>query len=367
MLAPSGNGWSVTAVTKLNPRKEIERLVAYDAPEPAAEVVLVANENPDNVPAPVLAEVELIAAETAFNRYPDPQARELRGALAEANGVTAENIITGNGGDEILMMTSLAFGGAGRAALTLPPTFSMFAIIGITTGTTVREVPRAKDFSIELDAACEAAADADIVFLANPNNPTGNFESRETVEKLARAAKGIFVLDEAYCEFAGTTYADMLDEYENLLVLRTFSKAFSMAGLRVGYALGGVDLIGELHKVRLPYNSNAFSQAVATAALKYREHFQERIDAIVAERERVIGVLADMAGVRPHPSCANYVLMRVNEAPLVWQKLLDSGVLVRSFPGDDYLDSYLRVTIGSRAENDRFLAALGRALPRWAE
>lgn len=354
-------------MSKLNPRENIRGLVGYDAPEPSADVILVANENPDNVPAPVLAEIELIAAEMAFNRYPDAGARALREALAEANGVTPENVITGNGGDEILLMSCLVFGGAGRTVLTFPPTFSMFSIIGRSAGTQVREVRRGGDFSIDVDAAREAAAEADIVFLANPNNPTGNFESRDVVQDLARAAKGIFLLDEAYCEFAGATYADLIDEYENMLVLRTFSKAFSMAGLRVGYALGGTDLIGELQKVRLPYNSNAFSQAVATAALKYRSHFEEGIEAIKAERERVIGALADMAGVRPFPSAANYVLMRVNEAPLVWQKLLDSGVLVRSFPGDEHLDSFLRVTIGSRQENDRFLAALGRALPRWAE
>lgn len=351
---------------KIRPRDEIAGLAAYDAPEPLAEVVLVANENPDNLPRPVLDEIERIVKEIPFNRYPDPRALALRETLAEAGGVEPDNVIVGNGGDEILMMTCLAFGGAGRTALTFPPTFSMYGIIGTSTGTQVRAVPRLEDFSLNAADACEAAGGADIVFLSNPNNPTGNLEGREVVGELAETARGLVVLDEAYCEFAGVTYADLIDEHENVLVLRTLSKAFSMAGLRVGYALGGAELIGELQKVRLPYNSDAFSQVAARAAMGHRALFDERVRVIVDERRRVGELLAGMGGVHAFPSAANYILFRVDQAEFVWQKLLDSGVLVRSFPGDEYLSGCLRVTIGSAEENDRFLAALGRALPKWA-
>lgn len=350
---------------KIRPRDEVAALVAYDAPEPSAKVVLVANENPDNLPKLVLDEIVGITRTLSFNRYPDPRALALREALAEANGVGRDNVIVGNGGDEILVQTCLAFGGSGRTALTFPPTFSMYAIIGASTGTEVRSVSRREDFSLDRDSALAAAADCDLVFLSNPNNPSGTLEERETIAALAKAAKGLVVLDEAYCEFTGTTFADLIGESENVLVLRTLSKAFSMAGLRVGYALGSGEAIGQLHKVRLPYNSNAFSQAVAVCALKYRDLFDERVREIVGERDRVAALLADTQGVDPIPSSANFILMRVAEAELVWEKLLDAGILVRSFPGDELLDNYLRVTIGSRAENDRFLAALGRALPKW--
>jgi len=353
-------------VSKARPREEVAKLVAYDAPEPSADIVLVANENPENLPEPVLDEMQRLMTELSFNRYPDPRAQELCKALAEANGVAPENVICGNGGDEILVMCCLAFGGAGRTALTFPPTFAMFSIISASTGTALRAVPRRDDFTLDIDAACEAAAGCDIVFLANPNNPTGTMESREAVADLARSARGLFVLDEAYCEFAGTTYADLLDEHDNVLVLRTFSKAFSMAGLRVGYALGSGELIAQLQKVRLPYNSNAFSQAAATIALQYRELFDERVGKIVSERERVMRILGETDGVTAYPSAANYILIRVGQADLVWQKLLDSGVLVRNFAGDERLDDFLRVTVGTADQNDHFLAALGRALPRWA-
>lgn len=347
---------------KIRPRDEVAALVAYDAPEPSAEVILVANENPDNPPQPVLDEIAKIAASLSFNRYPDPRALALCEALARANGVDPASVIVGNGADEILVMACLAFGGAGRTVLTFPPTFSMYDIIGRSTGTKIRSVRRRDDFSVDLARAEEAAAGADIVFLANPNNPTGNLAARSVVEHLARSARDLLVLDEAYCEFAGVTYADMIDDYENVLVLRTFSKAFSMAGLRVGYALGPTEVIGELAKVRLPYNSNAFSQATAVAAMAHRPLFEERIRAIVAERERVAVELSAMTGVEPLPSSANFLLVRVTDAGIVWQSLLDGGVLVRSFPQDATLRDYLRVTIGSRADNDRFLAELKKAM-----
>lgn len=353
-------------MSKINPRPEVGRLSAYEAPEPAAEVNLAANENPENLPEPVLERIREIAASTAFNRYPDARTLELRKSLAETNGVRLENVIVGNGGDEILVHVCLAFGGMQRASLTFPPTFSMYEIISTSTGTVSSSVRRRADFCVDEDEALRAAAESDLVFLANPNNPTGTLESRETVERLASATKGLFVLDEAYCEFAGVTYLDLLDELENLLVLRTFSKAFSMAGLRVGYLIARPEVISELQKVRLPYNSNVFSQSAALAATQYKSLFDERIRAIVSERERVRQELEEVRGIEVLPSRANFLLLRVLErdAYEVWQRLLEQGVLVRNFTGDELLDRYLRVTIGLRTENDRFLAALGDALNR---
>ncbi|RJQ52485.1 MAG: histidinol-phosphate transaminase [Actinobacteria bacterium] len=349
---------------KINPRPEIARLRAYEAPEPTASVILAANENPDNLPAPVLEEIREIAASTAFNRYPDARVLELRKALARQNGVEVENVIVGNGGDEILVQVCLAFGGMQRASLTFPPTFSMYEIISVSTGTAVVSVPRRADFSVDEEEALRAAAGADLVFLSNPNNPTGNLEGVEAVERLASATKGLFVLDEAYHEFAGVTYLDLIDELENLLVLRTFSKAFSMAGLRVGYLIARPEVIAELQKVRLPYNANAFSQAAALAALKYRPLFEERIRTIVAERERVREALGEVRGVEVLPSRANFLLLRLDgiDAFELWRELLERDVLVRNFAGDERLERCLRVTIGSRAENDAFLAALGEAI-----
>ncbi len=351
-------------MSKINPRSEVARLSAYEAPEPAADVILAANENPSNLPEPVLERIKEIAASTAFNRYPDARTADLRSAIARANGVQAENVIVGNGADEILVHVCLAFGGTQRSSLTFPPTFSMYEIIATSTGTVSRSVGRRNDFYVDTDEALRVASESDLVFLANPNNPTGTMESRETVERLASATKGLFVLDEAYADFAGVTYLDLLDELENFLVLRTFSKAFSMAGLRVGYLIARPEVIAELQKVRLPYNSNAFSQAAALAALEYRTLFRERIETIVAERERVREALDGIEGVAAMPSEANFLLVRIlgRDAYDAWRALLDRGVLVRNFPGDELLEQYLRVTIGLREENDRFLAALREAL-----
>ena len=221
-------------------RPELEELVPYDAKEVKAEVILASNENPVNLPAELVARLSKRLPEFAFNRYPDPTARELRALIAEANGLDVENVLLGNGGDELIFDLLLAWGGPGRTILDMPPTFSMYGIDAQVTGTAIVRIPRLEDFSVDRDAVLARLAQGgiDIVVIANPNNPTGGLTDESFLIDVLKATDAVVLVDEAYFEFSRHTMRPHMTRHKNLLILRTFSKAFSMAGLRIGYVLG---------------------------------------------------------------------------------------------------------------------------------
>ncbi len=220
-------------------RPELDDLTPYDAKEVKAEVNLASNEHPLNVPGEIITKLKSRLGDFKFNRYPDPTAHELRRLIAEANGLESENVLVGNGGDELIFDLLLAWGGPGRKILDMPPTFSMYGIDAQVTGTEVVRIPRLADFSIDEAAVLERAAqdDIDIVVVANPNNPTGGLCNESFLIDLLKATNAIVMVDEAYFEFSRHTMRPHMSRYPNLVLLRTFSKAFSLAGLRVGYLL----------------------------------------------------------------------------------------------------------------------------------
>ena len=336
----------------------------YDPKYLPAEVMISANENPLDVPAGVRRKIEHALRRVPFNRYPDPMANGVRDAIAQANGLDREQVLMGNGGDELLFDLALAWGGPGRTFLNMPPTFSVYGYNAMLTNTKVVEVPRRVDFSVDEDAVCERLAQGDIDFTiaTSPNNPTGNLVSPEFAERMLQASDALVVIDEAYFEFSRFTVRPLLERYENLVILRTFSKAFSLAGVRVGYVLGSAKIIDELTKVRQPYSVDAVSQAIARVVYENRAAFEPGIDAIIEERGRLFDALQQLDGVQPFPSASNYILFRIDDAADVWQKLYDAGVLVRDFSSSKYLENCLRVSIGTPAENDRFLAALAAVM-----
>ena len=339
---------------------QLAGLEPYDPKYLPARALLSANENPHDVDEDVRRAVMRELGRLPLNRYPDPLANDLRDLIAEANGLGREQVLVGNGGDELLFNLALAWGGPGRTFLNLPPTFSVYDANARLTNTTVANVPRLPDFSIDEDAVLARVAEGDIDYLVvtSPNNPTGKLADEAFLYALLEATDALVMVDEAYFEFSRTTMRPALAQHENLVILRTFSKAFSLAGVRMGYLLGNAAVISEFVKVRQPYSVDAVSQAVARVVYANRAKFEPGITAIIAERQRVFEGLKKVPGVTPFPSDANYVLFRLERAAEAWQALYDRGVLVRDFSRTPMLEGCLRVSIGSPEENDAFLAAL---------
>jgi histidinol-phosphate aminotransferase len=347
------------------PRPELAELEPYDAREVDAEVKLHANENPANLPRELVSAIADRLPEFDFNRYPDPMCTKLRHFIAEGNGVEPGNVLVGNGGDELIFDLMLAWGGPGRTILDLPPTFSMYAIDAQVTGTGLVSMERDADFQVDSDALLERVGrgDVDIVVVANPNNPTGTVLPETLLIDLLRSTDALVLVDEAYFEFSRQTMRPHLDRHKNLVILRTFSKAFSLAGMRVGYLLGHEEVVSELSKVRQPYSVNRFSQYVASLVYRERMSFEKVIGEIIRERDALYAALAAMPGVVAFPSEANFVLLRVEHAAAVWRDLLHGhSILVRDFSSTPGLEDCLRVTVGTAEECDRFLVAMEEIL-----
>lgn len=352
-------------MNKVRPSCErLEGLVPYDPKYLPAACVLSANENPHDVPPEVRREIERRLKAVSFNRYPDPLANGLRNSIAEANGLERECVLVGNGGDELLFNVALAWGGPGRTFLNLPPTFSVYKQNARLTGTEVVDVCRREDYSIDEQAVLERVRQGGIDYLivASPNNPTGKLADERFLLKVLDATDALVMVDEAYFEFSRMTMRPYLAQHKNLVILRTFSKAFSLAGVRLGYVLGDPEVITELIKVRQPYSVDAVSQAVAEAVYRNRAGFERGIVGIIEERARLTDELRRLPEVKAYPSDANYILFKAEGAAEVWQALYDRGILVRDFSNAEHLADCLRVTVGSPEENERFLAALKEIL-----
>ena len=342
---------------------QLASIEPYDPKYLPADVMISANENPLDVPFEIRREVERAIRKVPLNRYPDPLANELRDMIASANGLDRDQVLLGNGGDELLFDTALAFGGPGRTFLNMPPTFSVYVNNAQLTNTSIINVPRRADFKVNEDAVVErlAQGDIDYTIVTSPNNPTGDTVSDLLAKRMLEASDTLVMVDEAYFEFSRFTVRPLLEQFENLVILRTFSKAFSLAGVRLGYLLGSEAALREIKKVRQPYSVDAVSQAIGRVIYENRAQFEPGIDAIIDERARVIEALNALPGITAFDSQANYVLFRFDssiDAGQVWQRLFDGGVLVRDFSRAKDLENCLRVSIGTEAENTRFLDTL---------
>jgi histidinol-phosphate aminotransferase len=353
-------------------REELKTMEPYRAHASDARVRLDANESPLELPAEVRADLGRVCAEAQLNRYPDILAGELRAHLCAELGVRADQILFGNGSDEIIGLLCATFArprkNQRKAAVCYPvPSFVIYRTAAIAAGSMPLEVPLRADFVLD-EVALERAMVAgqpNLVFLALPNNPTGTLWPREAVENLCKAHPGVLVVaDEAYFMYSGVTHLDLLPRYENLLVMRTLSK-IGLAGLRVGYLLGHADVIHEVEKVRPPYNVGSLGQRVAVAALaRHGGVLQRGVEEVIAERERVSAALGQTGAV-VFPSRANFIMVRIGGATSVFQALKARGVLVKCFDRPKTaLEGCLRITIGTREENDALLAAWNEIAPR---
>lgn len=329
---------------------------------PELDAKLDAMESPYDLDAGLKARWLQKLRDCEVNRYPSGQ-QALKEKLAKLTGLPPGcGLLFGNGSDELLQIVALAARGDGACLLSPTPGFSMYPIIARNCGLAFAGVAlQAPDFALPRDAMLaemERRRPA-LVWLAYPNNPTGNLWRRDDVDAVLDAAPGIVLMDEAYSAFASDSYWPSLGRRDNLLVSRTFSKV-GLAGLRFGMLAGPADIIAELDKLRLPYNVNVLTGASVEFMVSQMDYFDARAGEICVERERLHGVLQDIAGVRPYPSEANFILLELTRAPAarVFDGLRARGILVKDFAGDEALGNCLRVTVGARAENDAFAAAL---------
>ena len=346
-------------------RDDLRDLKPYEVPLLRTAVELDSNENPWNLSADVVDAVQAEIDGIAFNRYPDIAATRLRRSLADGNGVAPENIMVGNGSNEVILNLLLAFGGAGRQAMLFEPTYSMHAVLTriAATETVIAALNDEYDFDPAVQLPAIAAAQPAIVFLNSPNNPTGNLIPLKTIEAVCQAGDYLVVVDEAYGEFAGQTCLPLVTKYKNLAVVKTFSKAFRLAAARVGYVTADAGIISTLDKVKLPYNLNALSMAAAAVVWDNRAVVLTAVKEIVTERGRVFDALAAIPALTVFSTSANFILFRTNgDADSIFARLMAAGIQIRNFNGKPRLDNCLRVTIGTPAENNAFLAAMREAV-----
>lgn len=346
-------------------RDEIRALTAYHVPPAQGMVKLDAMENPYGLPEDLQREVGAIAADAALNRYPDPVAAALKARLRQAMGVPAGmDILLGNGSDEVIQIIALAVAKPGALIMSVEPTFVMFRMIATFAGTGYAGVPLREDFSLDPETMLKAMAERRpaVVFLAYPNNPTGNLFDPEAVERVIEQAPGLVVVDEAYHAFAGASFMGELKRHPNLLVMRTLSK-LGLAGLRLGLLAGRPEWLAEFEKLRLPYNVNVLTQVIADRVLQRGNMLEEQAQAIRRERSVLQEALAGLPGVTAYPSRANFILFRAARADEVFQSLKRQGVLIKNLNGSHpMLAGCLRVTVGTPGENERFMAALKTCL-----
>jgi len=349
-------------------RQNLRELSPYGAPQLPADAVMNTNENP-YAPSPELAKA--IAARVAdvaltLNRYPDRDAVVLRTKLADfINGLSgtsfdSTNIWAANGSNEIIQSLFMAFGGG--TALGFTPSYSMHPLIAKVTQVQWLNGNRREDFSLDIDSAISQIQREKpaLTFITTPNNPTGSSVTIEEIEKIAKATSGLLIIDEAYAEFSDEiSAATLVKKYPHVVVIRTMSKAFAFAGVRLGYLVADPAVIDAMFLVRLPYHLSALTQAAAEVALDFKDELLGTVAQLRADRDRVAVQLAEL-GLTVIPSASNFLLFSGFTMPSaqLWQAMLDKGVLIR----DVGLLGYLRVTIGNEAENTKFVSTLAACL-----
>jgi histidinol-phosphate aminotransferase len=344
------------------PRPGLREVGPYDSPQLEVAARLSTNECPLPLPVGFSDDLAVAVRDLELNRYPDGHMRVLREALAERTGHTFEGVWAANGSNEILTQLLTAYGGAGRRAALFEPTYLLHRRLCWLTQTGIAEYHLDPPFEIDEAAAAWAAAErTHIVFVCSPNNPTGNTQPLDAIRSLASRVDGLVIVDEAYVEFGGETALPLVTEHPNVAVVRTFSKAFALAGARIGYVLGSPVLVEDLERVRLPYHMSALTQAAGVTALRHADEAAAGLDAIRIERDRIVAALSGIEGTTVFPTQANFVLFQPpGDAKQIWRALLDRGVLVRDLT--EVVPNGLRVSAGTTHEVDLFLKALEEVL-----
>lgn len=345
-------------------KPEVRGLTAYTLKHFDADVKLDQNENPYELPADLKQEVVNRVMSRPWGRYPEFVPGAVIKALAGFTGWPEEGILVGNGSNELIQASLSVTLGPGRRLAVPQPTFTLYKLMATTLQADVDPVLLdAKTLRFDVDKLIAASRLADVVVICTPNNPTGTLLERDALTAVLKNAKGIVLLDEAYHEFSEQTALPLLSEHRNLVLLRTFSKAMSMAGLRFGYMMASPEIAREVYKSKLPYNVNIFTLAAAEIVIERHAVLNRAISTLIGERERVFAELQKRKGLQPFPSRANFILIKTAKPPrALFDALYRQGVLVRDVSSYPLLEQCLRISIGTPAENDRFLAALDQAL-----
>jgi histidinol-phosphate aminotransferase len=344
-------------------RDNIERAAGYMPgfqPGRADVVKLNTNENP-YPPSPKVVEAIKAVEPERLRRYPDPSGRVFREAAAQVHGVGPDNIVCCNGGDELLRMAFTAFCDSSRAAAYPIPTYTLYPVLANITGCETIEVPFDNEFNLPARLASTGAA---LTIVCNPNAPTGSFVKVEEIASLADEVKGVVLVDEAYVDFSQDNCVRLLGSFDNIIVLRSMSKGYSLAGLRFGYGIANVQLIKGLRKVQDSYPVDALALAAAAAAIEDQEYFKANVERVKAERARLTQSLQAM-GFVVHDSSSNFLLAQCKncKAGEVYDKLVEKNIYVRYFdsPG---LNDKLRITAGTNEQNDKLIEAFKEILPQ---
>jgi histidinol-phosphate aminotransferase len=341
-------------------------LRAYTLSPHRASVKLNQNENPWDAPAEIKQETLKRMKDRAWSRYPDFSPQRLHDRLAEFSGWQPDGIIAGNGSNELIQALLMVTIGEGKRVLISEPTFALYRQITTILGGEVVSVPLNHELQFDMAALLKEIEETqpEVTIICSPNNPTGCVLGDEDLIAVLKAARGLVVVDEAYHEFAGHSAVEVLDEHENLVVLRTFSKAMAMAALRVGYLLASPGLVQEISKAVLPYNLNAFSQTAAEVAIEmFETRLKPLVEAISTERDRLYVELARIPGLVPVRSQANFMVVHSEIEPRkVFEELLKRDILIRDVSGYPMLSDYFRVSVGTPEENDLLIRALQEIL-----
>ena len=342
-------------------RPEIRAVNAYHVSPASGMMKLDAMENPYRLPDAIRAELGRALAEVAINRYPDASGDSVKAALREALGIDARHaLILGNGSDELIQIVATTLAQPGAAMLAVEPSFVMYKANAMLAQMRYVGVPLNADFTLDTEAvlaAMEREKPA-LVFLAYPNNPTGNLFAMADIERIVSAAPGLVVVDEAYHPFAQVSFAERLGAHPNAIVMRTLSK-LGLAGIRLGYAFGDPAWIGEFDKTRPPYNLNSLTQATALTVLKHAGVLADQAARLRRDRDRLSEAIGNIPGVVTFPSAANFVLVRVQDANALFARFKDAGILIKNLHGwHPLLSNCLRLTVGTEDENQAMLRVL---------
>lgn len=348
-------------------RPEIRALSAYHVADASGLLKLDAMENPYALPDAVRQAWLEAASAAEINRYPDPAAMALKDTLQQLMRPPVDTaMILGNGSDELIQMLAMVVAEQGRCIMSFEPGFVMYRMIAEFVGMEYVGMPLDDGFDIDLDATLSAIETSQpaIIFIAYPNNPSANCFNESAIDMIIEAAPGLVVIDEAYHPFAQKSYMDKLQQYDQMLVMRTVSK-MGLAGLRLGVLCGKPELIDEIDKVRLPYNINVLTQSVSNSVLQNTDALDEQAAKIREQRETMFEQLDSLAGIKPYPSDANFFLFRVEQkdAAKVFESIKQQGVLIKNMNASEgALKNCLRVTVGTAEENQAFLTALKNAI-----
>ncbi len=342
-------------------RNHLSEMPSYDGVERDYRIKVNANECNLNLPPLVEERVMSRLSRIAFNRYPNEQYDDLRDQIARNFNVDMDQILLGSGSSEIIEKVFYAFGGSARRRIVYPsPSFSMYKIYAKAAEAQAIEFALDENYDLDVDRFISTVREskAQLAVVCNPNNPTGNVLAVDRIEEIVRSIDCAVLLDEAYVEFYGRSAAGLVKKYPNLLVARTFSKAYGLAGARVGYMIAHRDVTRMIEKTFMPYHLNVLSLATADIVYQMRDEFVPRIQMMVAERKRMSERLSGLSGVKVYPSATNFLLMKYDRAAALNARLEELDIGVRCFKNNARLENCLRISMGTREENDAWFAAI---------